>query len=267
MISLIIPTKNEERDIGRCLESLKSQDYSQIEIIVVDNYSADRTCKIAKKYTTKVFTKGPERSYQRNFGARKATGEILFFLDADMEIERCLLEEVEYLLGKDPKIKGLVVPEKTVGRHLLARIRALERSCYLSEPSIEAARIFPRKFFLKIGGFDENMIAAEDWDLTQRVYQVGKIGRTKSKIIHHEESLSLLSHLRKKYYYAKDIQEYARKHPSNFESQSGVTRLELFAKNWRKMVADPVLGLGVLILKSLEYSVFLLAKLKTGYET
>lgn len=260
--SLIIPTKNEERDIDRCLESLKSQDYSQIEIIVVDNYSADRTCKIARKYTTEVFTKGPERSYQRNFGARKATGETLFFLDADMEIEENLLAQAIDLMQKNPKVKAIVVPEKTVGNHYWARVRSLERSCYIGESSIEAARIFDRKTFLKLDGFDENLIAAEDWDLTQRAAKFGKIGRIKAKIIHHEENLSIVNHLKKKYYYAKDIHRYAQKHPDKFSTQAGFSRLLVFVKNWKKLIADPVHGIGVLILKSLEYLTFLLAKLK-----
>ena len=49
-----ISTRNEEKNIERCLKSIVSQTYKNIEIILVDNYSADKTIKIAKKYTNKI---------------------------------------------------------------------------------------------------------------------------------------------------------------------------------------------------------------------
>lgn len=261
-VSVIIPTKNEAKNISRCLESLRSQDYFPIEVIIVDNRSSDKTREIAKKYTDKIFTKGPERSTQRNFGVQKATGEILFFIDADMTLEKMVVSQAAELLKRDKTIKAVIALEKSVGESYWARVRALERNCYLGQSSIEAARIFDRKTFFKAGGFDENLVAAEDWDLSQRIAKLGKIGHIKAKVIHHEGTLSILGHLKKKYYYAQDIHRYAQKHPEKFKAQAGIARLGVFFKNWRKLTADPTHGVGVLILKSLEYLVFLLANLK-----
>ena len=67
-VSVIVTTKNEAKNIGRCLQSIQNQTYKAIEIIVVDNFSKDETKRIAKKFTKKVFDKGPERSAQRNLG-------------------------------------------------------------------------------------------------------------------------------------------------------------------------------------------------------
>lgn len=261
-VSVIIPTKNEEENIGRCLESLASQTYKNLEIIVVDNHSKDKTVKIAKKYTKKVFQKGEERSAQRNFGAEKAAGQFLFFVDADMEVERKVVEQGVRLFEKEPTTKAIIVPEVSIEENYWAHVRTLERSCYLGEPEIEAARIFEKKAFFETGGFDKNLIAAEDWDLNARVKKIGKIGRIEGKIIHHEGKLSLLSHLRKKYYYSQNIHLYAQKHPERFRSQSGTFRISLFVRNWKKLIASPIYALGVLILKSLEYFAFLAAKLK-----
>src|SRR3989344_3215998 len=83
LVSIVITTRNSASTIGELLKSIKVQDYSRIEIIVVDNKSSDGTGEIAAQYTKKVFDKGPERSAQRNFGARKAKGQYLFFLDSD----------------------------------------------------------------------------------------------------------------------------------------------------------------------------------------
>ena len=84
LLSVIVPTKNSERFLERCLKSIKSQTYKNLEIIVVDNNSNDKTKEIAEKYTKLVFNKGPERSAQRNFGVLKSKGEfvLLFSLKA-----------------------------------------------------------------------------------------------------------------------------------------------------------------------------------------
>lgn len=255
-VSVIIPTKNEEENIARCLKSIQSS----IEIIVVDNQSTDKTVEIAKRLGVRVFQAGPERSAQRNFGAKKAKGKVLFFVDADMEVDKKVISQAINLLEKDSSIKAILVPEISVGENYWARVRALERSCYLGEPTIEAARIFDKKTFLKIGGFDENLIAAEDWDITNRIKKLGKIGRVKAGIIHHEGKLSLIAHLKKKYYYAKHIKFYTQKHPEMFKVQSKMGRIRIFAKNWKKLIADPIHALGVFVLKFLEYLVFLTTK-------
>ena len=70
ILSVIITTKNEEKNIANCLKSIKAQNYphDKIEIIVVDNNSKDRTKEIAARFTDKVYNFGPERSAQRNYG-------------------------------------------------------------------------------------------------------------------------------------------------------------------------------------------------------
>jgi glycosyltransferase involved in cell wall biosynthesis len=55
LVSIIIPTKNSDRTIAACLQSCMSQTYSDIEVIVVDNFSIDKTQSIAKKYTDNVY--------------------------------------------------------------------------------------------------------------------------------------------------------------------------------------------------------------------
>ena len=85
LASIIITTKNEEKNIGNCLLSITEQTYPHLEIIIVDNHSSDRTREIALKFTDKFFLKGPERSGQRNYGMIEvAKGKYVMFLDADM---------------------------------------------------------------------------------------------------------------------------------------------------------------------------------------
>ena len=86
-VTVIIPTYNEEKSIHDCLDSIKKQDYSPLEIIVVDDGSTDATRQIIKKNRIKLLSqlhRGP--AFARNLGAKHAKGEILVFLDADMTL-------------------------------------------------------------------------------------------------------------------------------------------------------------------------------------
>ena len=96
LLSIIIPTKDEELNIGRLLNSIiTSKQYNKetIEIIVVDNPgTTDKTRDIVDQFPIiQLFLQGPERSSQRNYGAKMANGEYLYFVDADMEFSTNLL--------------------------------------------------------------------------------------------------------------------------------------------------------------------------------
>lgn len=76
LVSIVITTKNEEENIASCIESTKKQNYPEekIEIIVVDNDSADNTKTIARKYTDKVFNHGPKDRLKRILEWKNQTG-------------------------------------------------------------------------------------------------------------------------------------------------------------------------------------------------
>lgn len=105
-VSVIITTKNEERNIEHCLSSIKNQCYPKeyIETIVIDNNSTDLSKEIARSFTDKVFNCGPERSTQRNFGVNKASSEYILYLDADMALSDSVVAECV----KNCEEKGLV---------------------------------------------------------------------------------------------------------------------------------------------------------------
>lgn len=259
-ISVIIPTKNEQDNLPKLLKSLAKQTFEDFEVIVVDNNSIDKTAEIAKKFTNKVFTAGPERSSQRNFGVRIAKGKYVLFLDADMELEPTVLAECYESMQKDQSGAGVVIDEVAVGRGFLTKIKALEKKLYAGTEIMEAARFFRKQDILKIGGFDENLIAGEDWDLSQRIRNKGKFERIGAKIYHLEEH-SLFQDLRKKYYYAKHIQKYALKHPKIFAKQAGaIYRFQLLFKNPKTILSHPLEFLGLLFLKFAHFIAYLTAK-------
>lgn len=92
LISVVILTKNEEENLERCLESVKWVD----EIVIVDDYSKDKTVEIAQKFGTKVYFRSLDGNFsnQRNYGLDKATGEWILFVDADEEVTETLKNEI-----------------------------------------------------------------------------------------------------------------------------------------------------------------------------
>lgn len=92
MISAVILTKNEEKNIGACLDSIAWCD----EKIVVDDHSEDKTVEIAKKKGAKVFSRAMHNDFsdQRNFALSKAAGDWIFFIDADERVSSALWYEI-----------------------------------------------------------------------------------------------------------------------------------------------------------------------------
>ena len=83
MLSIVIPTMNEEEVLPKLLASIKSQDFDDYEIIISDNFSKDRTREIAESYGARVVDGGMPGP-GRNRGAEAAKGDKLLFLDADV---------------------------------------------------------------------------------------------------------------------------------------------------------------------------------------
>lgn len=256
-VSVIIPTKNSEKFLENCLKSIKKQKYKYIEIVVVDNNSTDSTKKIARRYTDLVFNKGPERSSQRNFGATKSSGKYLFFVDSDMEVSRNVIRQcVDKIKKLD--VGGIIIPEESFGTGFWATCKKLERSFYLNNPLIEAARFIEKKVFEEYKGYDEILSSAEDWDLHKRISQKYKIARITGKIFHNESKLNLYLLLSKKFYYGKKIKEYSKKPINNktFLKQASILyRYKLFLSHPKKLFSNPFVGLGLLFMITSEFTI------------
>lgn len=256
MVSIIIPTKNEEKVIIRLLVSIKNQTYKKIEIIVIDNSSSDNTKKIARRFTKNVFDFGPERSAQRNYGEKKAKGDYLLILDADMELEQNVVNECVIRMQKMQKCGLITIPEVSVANTFWEKVKAFERSIYNKEgdTTTDAGRFFDRKAFEKVGGYDETITGPEDWDLPERILKIGyKQGRIKSRIFHYERVPNPIRLAKKKYYYALTSHRYLKKHGISPLSQKTVYFLRpVFYKNWKMLASNPVLSIAMFVMLILE---------------
>lgn len=213
LVSVIITTKNSAKTLGTLLKSLKKQTFKKIEVIVVDNHSSDNTLDVARKFTKNILTFGPERSAQRNLGAKKSRGRFLFFLDSDMILSPNVIKECLniYKNNKQSVVGGVIIPEKSFGRGIWAKAKALERKINLEEKFFESARFFPKSVFFKLGGFDEELTGPEDWDLPQRIERKYKILRINAFIFHNEGNLKLFYLAKKKFLYGLSAYKYLKK--------------------------------------------------------
>ncbi len=207
-VTVVVPTRNSGRTLRSCLESLRAQTYS-CRTVVVDNHSSDSTLELARTWADHVLMGGPERSAQRNLGARTQPAEILGFIDSDMVLDPKVVEEAVGLIEQGAG--SVIVPERTKGTGFWVEVRAFERSFYLGSDAIEAPRFFRRDVFEAAGGFDEKLTGAEDWDLGRSTSALAPIARTSALIWHDEGRLTYAEACRKKAHYAIGIRRYVAK--------------------------------------------------------
>lgn len=203
--SIIIPAKNEEATIGDCLDSILGVrfDRNLYELIVIDNGSSDRTPSIARERGAVVHEKpGLTIAAMRNFGARVARGEVLAFLDADCTVPASWLGEASrYLSRPDVACFGSppVIPlNATWVQKSWFRVRRKGSQVEDAE-WLESMNMFVRReSFEAAGGFNEGLVTCEDYDLSLRLGQLGRIvSDSRIVAVHHGEAATVEQFFRK----------------------------------------------------------------------
>lgn len=258
LVSIIVPTYNSARTIEQCLESIKNQDYQNIEIIVVDNFSTDNTFEIAKKYTDKVFQKWSERTAQKNFGIKQAKGEYLCFIDGDMSLDVQVISDCVNKIQSTKNAWWVILPVVDTGNSFWTKVIAFERSFY-KWTDIEAARFLKSDLVKKVWGF-KDIIFYEEFIVPQEIAKLWYNVKiyTKYNIYHDYNDFTFLWNLKKKYYYGKSLHLYKKQMKYLWLSQSEENqtwifhRYVVFLKNQR-FYTRPILAICVIILKTLEF--------------
>ncbi len=209
LLSIIIPTYNSQNTIQTPLLSINNsqfKNFNNIEVIVVDDKSKDRTLKKIRevesglKYKLTIYPSrrnyGPAKA--RNFGVKKARGSYILFLDSDVELAKSTLRYA-YLLAKDKKVKAFTgiwhYRQKT--NKFFPQFKAMRDWVYWFIEREKYARYYlfstriagiEKKLFQKIGGFDEDFPQAtvEDIELTYRIEKEAKIRFSPELMIYHE---------------------------------------------------------------------------------
>lgn len=185
-VSVVIPTHNGARTLDACLNSLRSVSLPPHEIIVIDDASDDGSAEIARRQQCSVLqaNRNIGAACAKNWGAREATGDILFFTDDDVIVQSSALARIAEslngpsragvvgLLDRDIPLHDFASNYKNLWmRYTYSRLPAERIGVFYT--SVAAIR---RDIFLQLGGFDENYRGAsiaEDTEFGQRVWHAG----------------------------------------------------------------------------------------------
>lgn len=253
-VGVVVPTRNNARTIEACLRSIREQTHP-CTTVVVDNASTDATVELSKAQADIVISGGPERSAQRNIGARSLPDvPIVGFIDSDMVLAPEVVAQA--VAAIDAGAVAVTVAERTVGDGYWVAVRSFERSFYERQEHVEAARFFRHDVFDLVGGFDEALTGPEDWDLTIRARAHGRIDRVTALIEHDEGHLSYLTACRKKAYYAEGLRRFIKKH--GIAAAGRAIDRPYFRQPWQLFCRY---GIGLIALKSGEALSVLLAPL------
>ncbi len=196
IVSVIVPCLNEEKYIGRCLDSVVAQDFpkDKLEILVVDGISEDKTREIVKNYKEKYpFLKLLDNPRvitpsAMNIGIKNAKGEIIIKMDAHSVYEKDYISKcVEHLIESGADNVGGVLKTIPAKNTLEARAIAISLSHFfgagssyfrtgskeLREVDVVAFGCYKKEVFQKIGLFNEKMAKIEDLELNYRLRKAG----------------------------------------------------------------------------------------------
>lgn len=180
-ITFIVPAKNEEKRIPYCLEAIRAVDKQnhRIQVIVVDNGSSDNTVCVARNHRAQVHVQENATIAQmRNFGASRATGDILVFVDSDVVVAKDFLScslphfdkaEVGMVTGRI----GIPTDSSWVARTWELGRRKSIKLDYINWAS-SMNMLVKRDLFHQIGGFSESLITCEDVDFSNKLRLQGR---------------------------------------------------------------------------------------------
>jgi glycosyltransferase involved in cell wall biosynthesis len=194
ILSIVIPARNEEHYIGQCLASIFKVigDTKDIEVIVVDNGSTDRTQAVVKEQFPQVkivFEPKPGTSQARESGFRASTGKLVAFLDSDTILPGNWISNVESEFRKHPKVVCLSGPyiyyDLPAGINILVRVYYfLMRGVYvlsrfvfhMASVVIAGNYVVRREALEAIGGHDVSItFFGDDTDIAKRMSKVGQV--------------------------------------------------------------------------------------------
>ncbi len=178
-ISVVIPAFNEEQLIGKCITAVKNQTFpkEKYEILVIDNNSTDKTAQIAKNLGVTVipYTEKQGFSVTKQFGTKKAKGEIIAYTDADSIPDSHWLSTIDKLMQNKKLVyvggpilsteKNILVNLPFMIFDFIARMNQLFGISLIWSPNMAVRR----DAFMQVGGFNTTVKTSDDWVFTLRI--------------------------------------------------------------------------------------------------
>lgn len=250
-ITVIIPVKNEEKKIERCLEAVYNQTLKPFEVIVVDGHSTDKTVENARLFPVKIICEDYGTvGGARQVGVENAEAEYIAFTDADCIPERNWLENL--VMGFDEGIVGVGGGTKNIGKGLWENSIALALDSFLGSANSVQDRVFKERRFVRsisgcnsmyrkedlinVGGFDVGLSINEETELNRRLTKLGMLLYTLDAIVLHNQNRGANDFAKRNYLFG-----YSR----------GKNKL------WDLQVIPPILGLITLVFLFISQEAFL----------
>jgi hypothetical protein len=216
-ISVVIPCRNDGSTLTACLESIEGQELprERFEVLVVDGGSTDGSLDVAlgRPGVRLLHDGATGPSGARNVGIHAARGEIVAFTDADCMPRRDWLARLAEAFAEDPTLDGVGGGLRAPSGSLLGRWEDVDaRVNYRGFITSNAA--YRREALLAVGGFDESLQCAEDYDLAWRLLRAGRrVVHDPRPIVTHAppEIASAHAYLLKQFWYARhDVPAHLR---------------------------------------------------------
>lgn len=233
LVSVIVPAYNEEKVIGRCVESILASRYPRLELILVDDGSTDHTLSVMRRYENipgVIVVSKPNggKASALNAGLMRARGEIIFFVDADGVFTSHTIPEmlrgfdsprVGAVCGNDAPVNlnrlqtRLISIQAHVGSGFVRRALATINCLPIVSGNIGA---FRRSALARIGPFREDCIG-EDLELTWRVHKAGyRVAFQPRAMVYAEVPSTLRALWRQRVRWARGLLQTARLHRDMF---------------------------------------------------
>lgn len=228
-VSVIIPFRERNPKVLKCIESVKNQNYKNVEIITV----SDKTKLEIKGVKSFINPKWKGVGEKRNFGVKKANGSILFFLDSDCVVKKnSIIKLVKmFKTGKMDAISGKpLAPKKSNILGLVTGLEYEDRFDQMGENYVDVAATtcfgVLKKAFVDVGGFKDyskGEATGEDWDFSARLRQKNyKIYHTNKVEVFHEHADESLTHwFKRRVQHAKYRITHLRKYNKMADQYSG----------------------------------------------
>jgi glycosyltransferase involved in cell wall biosynthesis len=211
VVSIVLTTRNGAKTLAGTLTSIGAQTYRNLELIIIDGGSSDRSRELLSRYG-EVHECSPGLSQQINAGLRLATGTFILLLEQDQSMEPdVILECVK--LADEGNYDAIVVPETRGGSYWM-RSRTIEADLYLSAGDY-SARFFRRNLLKLVGFFDTDLSGFRDYDFAFKMHSATSAYGVVNASILSKSDDDLAAYARKFYSRGFAAVTVARRHGSN----------------------------------------------------
>jgi GT2 family glycosyltransferase len=254
-VTIIIPVRNRAGEMSRLLQSVAVQDYpaGKISVVVVDAVSTDGTQEVCGKFPfVKLIELPAERHISRNRGAAATGAKYLVQLDSDMELVPGTISTLVGIAEKED-CDFLSIPERSTGTTLWAKARALEKIVIDDDLNRCGARFMTKTAFDKVGGYDEEILFSEDYNIHTRLLRAGFKHRVaRETFVYHHEGCTVMQAARKQFYYCQTAHLYWKKFKTDTVKQFNPFRAA-YLKHIKLILRHPLLFTVLITGKGLTY--------------